>query len=168
MQVSTNEDNLILQSLLTVEFLEALSGSKFLETDLYKSLIQNRRLRSEFSEIGIGNQGSLLMFLYALLVIPKEIVANEFSEQYSNINTWLCNEALSIHSSYGKQDQELRHIRNAVAHARVEFVPHQFVTFKDKDPRSGASFELKLPLTKVGDLIAMLKVTHKDYVANRS
>lgn len=162
----TNEDNLILQSLLTVEFLEALSDIGFLGTDLYKSLVYSKRVRTEFSEIGIGNQGSLLMFLYALLVIPKELVSNEFTDQYEIINSWLKDEAASIHSSYTNIN-ELRHIRNAVAHARVEFIPNDCVIFKDEHPKTGATFELKLSLKKVGILINKLKATHQVYMNNR-
>jgi len=166
MQVKTNEDNLILQCYLTVQFLEALSAENFLGTDLCKKMVANSLLKKEFLEIGIGNQGALLMFLYALLVVPKETTKQEFEAKYSEINKWLKSVATSIETTY-KNTNEVRHIRNSVAHAGVKFVPNQYVVFKDSNPRNNNKFELQLPLHCLGDFISKLKEVHVAYVQAR-
>ena len=117
MLVKTNEDQLILQSFLTVQFLEALFKIDFLKSELYESLVSRELVSPEFSEAGIGNQGTLLMVLYALLVIPRESVDNEFVDEYKAINNWLGKNA-KISSTY-KSTDAVRHVRNAVAHANV-------------------------------------------------
>lgn len=169
MLLKTNKDNLILQSYLTVEFLEGLYVERFMETDFYKNMIHKKILMPEFSEIGIGNQGALLMFLYALLVIPRESLEQEFKREYSGINEWLRLNANLVKSTYKvTNENELRHVRNAVAHARVEFMPNVHVAFKDINPRNNSEFELQLPLNLLGEFIVKLKSVHASYVKKRS
>ena len=164
MKALTNTDNLIFQTFLTVEFLEALHESAFLNSDYYDSLPQSITRKTEFSEIGIGNQGTLLMFLYALLVVPKEVLSNEFNEQYRKIELFLRQKATRIESTYKKQDL-VRHLRNSVSHAKVEFEPNQHVIFKDSNSRTGEVFEMELKLKYVGGLIVELKKIHSLYAS---
>ena len=76
------------------------------------------------------------MALYAMLVVPKELIEHEFQEEYRSIDDFLRNEVTLHKTTYKNQDESnyqsisfIRHVRNSVAHAKVSFDSNISVTF---------------------------------------
>jgi HEPN pEK499 p136 len=179
-QSITQEDNLILQTYYTFILLMELGDEKnnFLNSDYYNRMQLDLAVRQGLNEITVQNQGSLLMALYAMLVIPKELLEKEYKNEYKGINTFLRGHIAETITSYPKEDETdlssidfVRHIRNSVSHARVSFEPHQFIMFIDRRvDQNGdlkAEFSTKLPLAKVGEFLNELQKVHLKYIENR-
>ncbi len=78
--------------------------------------------------------------LYAMLVLPREIVQNAHATEYDAINDFLRNHAQNTTTNYRSDNPTtnyLRHVRNAIAHAHVSFRPNDAVT--PPSPRTWAS-----------------------------
>lgn len=83
----TQEDNLLIQSYITVSFLLELKNLDFLNSDYYKNAeFQDKYVQESITTIGIDNQGSMLMALYAMLVIPKEKIKSRFESEFDKLN----------------------------------------------------------------------------------
>jgi hypothetical protein len=166
-QPISQEDNLILQSYCTVMLMNALAaGNNLLESDYYKTLNIEPPIRQMIDEIKVGNRGALLMFLYAMLVIPRELLSAKYQAEYNEIDLRLVSLTQSTNTTYDESPvQYVRHIRNAVAHARVTFSPppDDSVTFEDKD-RGGHTFATTMPLRHVGLLLDDLQQVHRKWV----
>jgi len=119
----TQEQNLIFQSYFSTVLSTELKNNDFLASDFFESMkFGSPWVKDEISKIGIDNQGLLLMTLYSMLVIPKELIQNEFKSEYAEINKYLSTIAINTHSDYGNDKpvvNYLNHIRNSVAHSRV-------------------------------------------------
>jgi hypothetical protein len=166
------EDNLLIQSYFTVTFLTELKNNDFLNSDYYKNMeFGDKYLQNNLASVGIDNQGALLIFLYTMLVIPKQLLEKKFPEKFIEINS-IVNKIKSKANSNYKDDYTdgilnidyLRHIRNAVAHARVEFIPNESVTFKDED--KGKSCSITIPLISMGEFLTELQKIFITYVEN--
>jgi hypothetical protein len=166
------EDNLLIQSYFTVTFLTELKNNDFLNSDYYKNMeFGDKYLQNNLPSVGIDNQGALLIFLYTMLVIPKQLLEKKFPEKFIEINIKLDKIKSKANSNY-KQDNTkgilkidyLRHIRNAVAHAKVEFIPNESVTFKDEDKRKGESCSITIPLILLGEFLTELQKIFTTYV----
>jgi len=128
-------------------------------------------IKDEILGIGIDNQGLLLMTLYSMLVIPKELIQNEFKNEYNEINQYLSTVAINTHSDYGSDNLEmnyLNHIRNSVAHSRVSFKPLVSVTFSDErknfKTKKIEKFSTDIPLVKLGEFLMQLQTIHLKYI----
>lgn len=155
----TQEDNLLIQSYITTSFLVELKNNNFLSSDYFKNLsLSDRSVKELLPRIGIDNQGALLMSLYSMLVIPRQLISNRFPKEFVDLNKKLEILKSSEYSTY-KTDKNsidyIRHIRNAVAHARVNFQPNQDVTFYDED--KGQKCTITIPLVNVGIFLTDLQ-----------
>lgn len=162
----SQEENIILQSYLTVSLLTELTNNRFLESACFEKMdFGNPSLKPMLCQVGVDNQGCLLMALYAMLCISKETIFSKYKAEFDKINTEIAKRAESTHTTYvrdsnGKIDY-VRHIRNAVAHVKVEFVGTS-VQFTDEDRRSHENFVTQIPLCKVGTILMELqKLTYK-------
>lgn len=163
----TQEDNLLIQSYFTIAFLIELKNNDFLKSDCYKKLpFEDNFIKENLPSIGIDNQGNLLMTLYTMLVIPKELLADKFPTEFAELNNIVENIKSEAKSSYKKDQKEIdyiRHIRNAVAHARVEFMPNESVKFTDeKNKREKCT--ITIPLVKVGKFLTELQKLFMKYI----
>lgn len=71
MNYSSN-DNLLIQSYFTTALLTELKNAKFLESDYYKDAnFEDKFVHENLPSVGIDNRGSLLIFLYTLLIVPN-------------------------------------------------------------------------------------------------
>ena len=167
-QPITQEENLILQSYCTVVLMNALAAdNSLLNSDYYKALRIAPPVRKIIGQIRVDNQGALLMFLYAMLVIPKELISSQCQSEYDKIDSELASLTESTATTYDASPvQYVRHIRNAVAHGRVSFAPGQSVTFADKDNK-GHTFSTTMPLRNVGLFINQLQEVHRKYFSER-
>lgn len=163
----SNNDNLLIQSYFTTALLAELKNANFLDSDHYKNMqFQDRFVQGSLPEVGIDNQGTLLMFLYTLLVVPRQLIENKFPADFNNLNAEIERLANSKKSNYKTDAQSVdhvRHLRNSVAHARVNFKQDGTVTFHDEDGR-GSVWEATISLSNIGHLITALQAIFMKYV----
>jgi hypothetical protein len=161
----TPEQNLLFQSYFTVSLLVALTRNDLLKSDYFESMeFHAPWIKDELRKIGVNNQGCTIMLLYAMLVIPRELIFDRYKSKYKEINAFL-----ETHTRNTKTDYELdtssfkylRHIRNAIAHASVEFLPTAMI-FKDK--HGSAEFSMELPLEYFDELLNLLQGVHINYI----
>ncbi|MBD2362703.1 hypothetical protein H6G36_16180 [Anabaena minutissima FACHB-250] len=177
----TQEDNLIFQTYYTVLLLKELGEVKFEDSSQFDDLNLSSQIKQSLKDIGIQNQGSAIMVLYAMLVVPKEIIAQEFKEEYEKINEFLRTEVTLHQTTYEKEDENnlnsicfIRHVRNSVAHAKISFTPGVSVTFYDKKSATtkGGATKIEeicfsLPLNRFGDFLNSLQDVHLKYIQKR-
>ncbi len=178
----TQEDNLILQSDYTVLLLKELGTVKFETSSIFDGLDLPGPIKQSFKEIGIQNQGSAIMVLYALLVVPKEIISREYPDEYRAINGFLRNEVTLHQTTYKKEDANdltsidfIWHARNSVAHAKISFTPNESITFSDrkKTKRKGGGenteeISFSLSLSRFGHFLNSLQEVHFKYIQKRN
>ena len=128
----TQEDNLILQTYYTSVLLAELKNNNLINSTFFDSMsFKQPVVKSEIKKINVDNQGTLLMVLYAMLVVPKEIVEEKYSDEYDKLNVYLENISIDTSSNYPNDMPKvkfIRHIRNAIAHARVKFESNSYGT----------------------------------------
>jgi hypothetical protein len=164
------EDNLLIQSYLTSAFLLNLKQNDFLNSDYYK----NRRIKDVtvdeyLPKINIDNQGALLMILYSMLVIPKQLLFNSFKNDFEKLNIKIKEIVLNVESSYKNDKPEIdfiRHIRNSVAHANVTFSQKESVTFSDRN-RDEEKCSIIIPLIKMPFLLKELQQIFINYINSK-
>lgn len=121
----TQEENLILQSYMTVSLLVELGNNKFFESEYFNSMqFGQPYFKETLREKGVDNQGSAIMSLYAMLVVPYELVRKKFPDEFLSMNDFLKRKTNIVSTSYHKNalDSDLMyHLRNAVSHCRVSF-----------------------------------------------
>lgn len=131
----SQEDNLLIQSYFTTAFLYELQNLDFLNSEYYKDAdFQDKYVQEHLPSIGIGNRGALLMTLYSLLIVPKELIEKKYRKEFSNLNIFVDTIKSDVKTNYEKDKNSvdyIRHIRNSVAHANVEFTSQNEVVFLD-------------------------------------
>ena len=164
----SNNDNLLIQSYFTTALLVELKNANFLDSDYYKNKqFQDEFVKDNLPKVGIDNQGTLLMVLYALLVVPRQLLETNFPTEFYSINSEVEKLAASTTSSYKNDAQivdHVRHLRNSVAHARVNFKQDGTVTFRDEDEKSSSVWEATFPLSNIGHLLTTLQAIFMKYV----
>jgi hypothetical protein len=165
----SQEENLIFQSYFTSCLFAELTNNKFIQSEYYDSLtFSDPVVKEQIRTLGVDNQGSLLMCLYAMLVVPKQLLETQHSDEFQKIREFLDAHAENTSTTYSSDDPTvdyLRHIRNAVAHARVSFRPGDVVVFQDSNGSSTFSTELKLQ--KVGEFLHRLQMVHVKHVQDK-
>jgi len=179
--VTNTTDNLIFQSYYAVMLIKALDDAKRANKNFFDCLPLSEDFKSEINEnveCGLPSQGFLVMFLYALLVLPRELFGKSggnYEDEYSKINETLNSWSMKTESTYDSEHpcDYIFHIRNAVSHGRVSFEPKKFVRFEDenkhKKDKNGKSlkFSTEMLLKKngadVGEFLTTLLEVHKKY-----
>ncbi len=163
----SQSDNLLIQSYLTISFLTELKNINFLDSEYYENAgFKDKFVKENFAKIGIDNQGSLLMFIYAMLVVPRQLLQQHFPTEFSGLNVTIGNIGSKANSTYSEDVNGIgyvRHIRNAVAHAKVSFEPNRTVTFRDENNR-GEICSIEIPLDKVGIFLTKLQAIFIAYI----
>jgi hypothetical protein len=172
------EDDILIQSFLTIELLAELHNNKFLNSEYFNKLnIQDMNVKTILPQIGIDNQGFLLMALYALLVIPKQFLEKKFPDDFEALKKFILSIQVASQSTYKDEERIenidfVRHIRNAVAHGRVKFTPEISVTFSDKDFNKRRevkySCEITIPTNQIGHLISKLQIIFLKYIEQKN
>ena len=162
----SKEDSLLLQSWSSASMIGHLSNSVFLKSDLYSNLPLSNLQRWTIDHSGIGNPAMMQMTLYALLVIPKEILSTDTKEYHRiehTFNIYASYLAESGTASTYKNEQDLKeinyykHIRNSVSHSRCEYYgsdPEFFVHFLDS--YQGEECHIRMRCNNVGKLLDQL------------
>lgn len=163
----TQEDNLLMQTYFTTAFLVELKNNDFLNSDYYKNLpFEDKFVKASLPTVGIDNQGTLLIMLYTMLVVPKQLLEKDFPVEFEALNE-IVNKLKSNAASTYRKDSDgidfIRHIRNAVAHARVEFTPNVSVKFSDEN-NGGENCEITIPLPNIGLFLIELQKVFVKYI----
>ncbi len=173
----SNETNIVLQSVLSVLLLGKLNeNDSLLKSDYFKTLdFGDKTTKPQIEQIHVGNQGMLLMWLYALLVVPKELlgkrteIVKEFVELNKTIDgiDSIKNSCNTDYSSDIPLTDYIRHIRNAVSHVSVEY-NQRGVVFRDKNynkrKKKHEKFEVTIPHDKIMEIINKLTPIAKTYL----
>ena len=177
----SSEENLIIQSTCNAVLLSSLSlnAEGFLQSDFFKELnfvFPNVKTMYTNKITGIGNQGMLLVCLYALLVLPKERILNIYPDNYKKVNDWIethkndCTDTCTYTKEGINSEgfKHIRHLRNAVAHGNVEFDDSNFkqviCVFTDAIKDGKAGYVLKITTGAVGELVKELIIAQQSYV----
>lgn len=130
----TENESIFLQALATTSLIAELNNSDFLNSEYYKKInfVSNDKIFKEIlNNCGIGNPATMQMFLYTLLVMPKEIF-----KEFDNLTMKNCQKEINslciglvepeTNSTYSGENNinninYYGHIRNAVSHAKCSY-----------------------------------------------
>jgi len=158
----TQEENIILQSYMTVSLLAELGNHNFFSSDYFKKMEFGNSTIKQFLQIsGTDNQGSVIMSLYAMLVIPYELIRKNYPNEFSSMNDFLKNKVEIVNTTYHSNplaSDLMYHLRNSVAHCRVSFTEEKSVVFTDSNRNNTKEFTGKLPLTELSQFIHKLQL----------
>ena len=157
------EDNLIFQPYLIIELLFNLKKHHFIGSDYFKKMKYNEDTRYLLKEAGIYNQGLIMLTLYALLVIPKEILEKkDYDPDFEKINKKISNhfDTKTNYPSDSLNINYIRHLRNALSHGRISFIRNSHIEFRDQkvaDKKVVNEFKSEINIKDVGLLINNLQ-----------
>ena len=106
------------------------------------------------------------MVLYAMLVVPKQLIEQDFPDEFAKLNIKVEEIKLDANSTYRLDSEKIdyiRHIRNAVAHARVTFIPNESVSFTDEN-NGGERCTITISLNTVGLFLTELQKVFMKYI----
>lgn len=154
------------QAYFTIELLSELQQNLFLSSPYFKEMkFQDEFVKRHLPDIGIGNLGFLVMALYGILVLPWERTRRPYREKYECVNRFLTCVVRDSFSSYRDDNERIHfayHLRNALAHARIEFIDEEY--FKFSDVRGNEKFSAQLSMKDAGILLRMLmKIQYEDF-----
>ncbi len=166
----SNETNLIIQSACAAVLITELNrDNRLLQSEFFKDLeFLTPTVKDMISyQIGVVNYGGVLMILYALLVVPKELLQNKYSSEYAAIDKYIETIVITKQTDYKRDDpqvQYVKHMRNSVAHLRVKFTDNESVIFCDSSPK-GEHCHFEIPFSELIPLINKFLEIHKIYAA---
>lgn len=161
--IYSQKEELILQSTLNAVFLFSICNAKtdLLSSNFFKNLdFIAPKVKDVFSSqiIQVDNQGMLLICLYSLVVLPKELLDDKIYP-IDDIDKWINDNGTIIENSY-HDNEHLRHIRNAISHGRIEIIKENDKTLCKFNDQCGSSrkYCLKMDMEKVlGLLFELIK-----------
>lgn len=166
----TQDDNVIIQSYCTAALISELNRNEFLASRFFAEMDFSESLARQVIEaVGLENQGFFLIALYAMLVIPRQLIADKYQREYKDLNRFLAETVSYIATDYPEDKTHvnyLRHVRNSVAHAGVKFDPSSHIAFLDAN-RRGNTFEAHLPIKKCSDFFFAVQKVHIRYISDR-
>ena len=169
-----------MQCLATTALLAELDNAKFFQSQYFEKLTFGQEACKDILKLsGIGNPATMQMMLYALLVVPSELIfkkkINEpLDEFYENVNNFIKILVVSENSTYDyKRDEKVtainyvHHLRNSIAHSKVLFETENgknYVTFIDQRPSNDKVFcSFKMETQKVGLILMELQKAIMEY-----
>ena len=133
------------QIIATISLIAELINNDFLKSEYYQKLnwsgseINIQKIKKILAASGLSNPAMMQMCLYALLVIPRELlnehreIAEAFNEETKK---YICSYTSAYRSEENKENSDYyRHIRNAIAHSRCEYTIKDgicYITFNDQ------------------------------------
>ena len=159
--IMINSDlNILIQANSVSYLLIALKQNNFLKSNYYNSEFNlSSDIRKIFNQVDIDNQGCLLMILYTILLMPKEIFFQNFKTDFISLADFMDNEqSIKITSTNNKKirkEDYIRHLRNSIAHSSVSFIPNESVTFSDSH-KGKSVVTIEIPLNKIPDILSIL------------
>lgn len=172
----TEQESIFCQALAITSLLTELSDRDFLNSDYYKKYISFTGNNAIFKEIldrsRLGNPATMQMFLYILLVMPKETLSglnnSTISSWGNELKTKIPSFSPVVTTTYlGESNSNLttidyyRHIRNAVSHSKCVYKTENgrcYVTFIDEKPKQASQHcEIKMLTSDVGKMLGLLQ-----------
>lgn len=171
----TEQESIFCQALAMTSLLVELSDRDFLNSDYYNQNIIFAENNDNFQKIlmasGLGNPATMQIFLYILLVMPKETLSGlddrTLNSWENALKTIVSSFSLSVTTTYpGESSSNLstvnyyRHIRNAVSHANCVYETEKgrtYITFKDEDTRKLYHCEIKMLTSDAGRILEVLQ-----------
>ena len=181
----TEQESIFCQALAMTSLLAELSNREFLNSDYYNENIIFAGNNDNFKEIlkasGLGNPATMQMFLYILLVMPKETLSGlddrTINSWEKDLKTTIQSFNPSVITTYpGEFNDDLstinyyRHIRNAVAHAKCIYEVEDgraYVTFKDENQSKSYYCKIKMLTSDVGSILEVLEKQIMTYLNRR-
>lgn len=176
MEEKEKEFNILAQIYFLISFYVELGKNEIYNSDFFKNMkFQDISLKKTLiNQMPImDNQATALMFLYLLLVVPKEILTEKYFEDFKSLNKKIDSYKLEGTKSTYPDDMAsinyIRHIRNAMAHVNVDFEKgstksERNIYFFDqkKDKKITYKCDIYLPM-KIIAIISdeMIKILHK-------
>jgi hypothetical protein len=160
------EENLIIQPYLIIELLFNLKKHHFISSDYFSKMHYNEDTRSLLKRSDIDNQGLIMLTLYAMLVIPKEILKKTYVPDFEKINKKMSRYCQNTETNYKNKNIDFTyHLRNAVSHGRISFVNGNLI-FKDQNKSGSRKFKSEINLIDVKELINDLETIIHQYIKN--
>jgi len=177
----SHKDDLLIQSYFTIAFLTELKNLNFLDSEPYKILpFQDKFIQDSLPTIGIDNRGALLIFLYALLVLPKEQYKfTALEKKLNDIDKKIKPLVYKEISNYARDIknnklniQYIYHIRNSIAHGKIQF-NNNLVIFKDINTRvkkglPNEECQIEIPQANIGKIIHELQFVIIEYLKSKN
>ena len=167
------KENLVFQSYCLINFIEELNNLDFVNSDVYKNLnFQDKVFQKYFGKgLPLLNRGTFVVYFYVLLVIPQQLIFDEFSEDFKSIGNWVKAVAKRIEHKENKVDVVLadeyviRKIRNSISHATVNFHDIDLtIEFSDRLPGTKYQTSIFFPMDAIPALIDKLRFVILKYV----
>ena len=161
------EDNLIIQPYLIIELLFNLKRHYFISSDYFSKMNYNNDTRDLLKRTDIDNQGLIMLSLYAMLVIPKEILKKTYVPDFEKINKKMSRYCQNTETNYKYKSQNIDftyHLRNAVSHGRISFIGNSHIEFKDQNKSGSRKFKSEINLIDLGELINDLETIIHQYI----
>ncbi|MDD3417846.1 MAG: hypothetical protein PHY47_28305 [Lachnospiraceae bacterium] len=174
--ILTEQESIFCQALAMTSLLAELSNRDFLNSDYYNKTMtfagNNDNLQKILKSSGLGNPATMQMFLYILLVMPKETLSDlddvTIISWENDLKATIQSFSPTVITTYPRESNSdlatinyFRHIRNAVSHAKCVYETENgrsYVTFKDKDPRQASHYcEIKMLTSDVGKMLEVLQ-----------
>ena len=178
----TSNESIFCQALAMTSLIAELSNQNFLNSKYYKNLQfsnNGKNFREILDNTGLGNPATMQMFLYVLLVMPKEIFKNfdeDFNKKYdADINEVFSKLVIKVETTYNKESSGdlstinfYRHTRNAVSHAKCFYETINnvsYVTFKDENPKDSTKYcKFKIKTEDVGKIFEKLQIQIMEFL----
>jgi len=175
MELTPNE-SIFCQALAMTSLLGELNNSNFLESEYYQNLKfsgNSENFKKILNVSGLGNPATMQMFLYILLVMPKEIL-KDFDRNFSTqceveINQLFLNMVVNVNTTYNNESSNnlatinyYKHTRNAVSHAKCYYEVINnvcYVTFKDENPKDVSQHcQFTIKTADMGSILEKLQI----------
>jgi hypothetical protein len=143
-KIIEQKDNYLYMAIFNYDLLYTLKINNILGNKQYFSkspILSNNNNLEIFTKIGVTNQMMLISSLYSLFVLPKETIFTQ-ENFITEFNIFLKTRAKIIGENSYHDDNLTRHLRNALAHSRVEFLSESLIEFKDLNFSQSITFHL--------------------------
>jgi len=151
-----------------VSLLAELGNNQFFSSDYFKSMsFGSPDIKKFLEKNGVDNQGSAIMSLYAMLVVPYELIRDNYADEFSEMNAFLAQKTINARTTYKDKVAEsdfMCHIRNAIAHYSVSFKEGDSMVFTDsngaKNEEKKKDFYGELLLVDINAFFERLQLLH--------
>jgi len=180
----TDEESMTYLTIANITLLTSLYTNGFLNSDYYRNMRWRQSLenvsiiKNILEQRGLDNPSMMLMQMYGLFVLPKELLGAEYEGLCKNgFDTLIIQKQKGVQTTYQNEDSNnlqsinfYRHIRNAISHARYDYYTLDgaaYVRFKDSSSNNTQQFSVDILTEDISDLCDYLCNTLMEFVNNR-
>lgn len=125
----------------------------------------NPSIEDFIMKLGLDNQGMLIIFLYSLLLIPKEKIYEKYKSEYDLLDRKIDKYKISLKPTYDEpQTKYIKHLRNAIGHGKVEYTEN---SVKFADCFRNKEFLVEIPLNQIGYILNDLQQILYKYIDDK-